>query len=267
MANEVADLIDHDAACHALRANTTRVSALLQRITDPDVPAVGSWTVGDVANHLVSGIENYTLWMEDKEAPDLDTIENMSQWNVETVRRLPPAELPQLAERIEIATDRFIEAARAKPPSSEVRWYAGNRIPVCVAVCMRLVEAAVHGRDIATAAKQKWPIDPDHARTMAYGLGYIGPYFVDDSKLDFAGTIEMRIRGGARLYYVVEDRKLNVQTSAPTADWHLSVDPVAWVLVATQRLNQWRAALGGKIIGWGRRPSLPFRLRAATFQG
>jgi uncharacterized protein (TIGR03083 family) len=267
MANGIAELIERDATSHALRHCTTRLTALLQRVTDTKATAIGVWTIGDVGNHVTRGIENYTLWMEDKEAPDLDAIENMSEWNVETVRGLPPADLPQLAGRIETATDRFIEAANAKPPSSEVRWYAGNRIPVRVAVCMRLVEAVIHGRDIATAANEEWPIDPDHARTMAYGLGYIGPYFVDDSKLDFAGTIEMRVRGGARLYYVVENRSLKVQTSAPTADWHLSVDPVAWVLVATQRLNQWRAALGGKIIGWGRRPSLPFRLRAATFKG
>jgi hypothetical protein len=42
---------------------------------------------------------------------------------------------------------------------------------------------------------------------------------------------------------------------------------VAWILVSTQRKNQWGAAMSGKIIGWGRRPMLPFKLRAASFQG
>ena len=132
---------------------------------------------------------------------------------------------------------------------------------------MRLVEAVIHGFDIANASGGKWAIDADDARTMSYGLGYIGPYFVDKSKLDFSGTIEIGIRGGRNLYYVVQDNELTVQTSERRADWHFSVDPFSWVLVTTERQNQWLAAVTGKILSWGRRASLPFKLRAASFQG
>ncbi len=102
---------------------------------------------------------------------------------------------------------------------------------------------------------------------MSYGLGFIGPYFVDERRLGFEGTIRIRIRGGADLYYTIEHRRLHVGTEGPRPGWTLSVDPVVWVLVSTERRNQWRAALTGKIIGWGTRPSLPFKLRAASFQG
>jgi hypothetical protein len=71
-----------------------------------------------VANHLTWGTENYTLWLEDKIAPDLDAIQNMSRWNIETVRQLPAADLPSLAERIDVATERFVKAAATKPPST-----------------------------------------------------------------------------------------------------------------------------------------------------
>lgn len=82
------------------------------------------------------------------------------------------------------------------------------RSPVEVALCMRLVEAAVHGLDIAGAARQQWEIDADDARTMSYGLAYISPYHVDRNRLDFEGTLRMRIRGGADLYYVVKEHAL-----------------------------------------------------------
>lgn len=108
MTSDVAELIDRDATCDALRKNSRRLSALLRRATNPDAPAIGIWTVGDVANHVTWGIENYALWLEDKIAPDLDAIQNMSRWNVETVRQLPAADLPQLAERINVATEEFI---------------------------------------------------------------------------------------------------------------------------------------------------------------
>lgn len=267
MGEDVAELIDRDTTCDALRVYNHRLARLLQSGANPGALAVGTWTIGDVANHLVWGIENYALWLDDKDAPDLDAIKNMPQWNIDTVRKLPPPHLPRIAGRLTAATDHFIQAAQAIDPSTEVRWYAGNRIPIQVAVCMRLGEAVIHGLDIARACRTKWMIDRDDARTISYGLAYIGPYFVDHDKLTFSGIIEMRIRGGATLYYIMRDRRLEVRRSGPRPDWHLSVDPVTWILVATERKNQWAAALSGKIIGWGRRPLLPFKLRAATFQG
>jgi hypothetical protein len=267
MANDVADLIDRDKASEALRTYTAGLCAVLRQASNRDVRAIGTWTLGDVANHVAWGIENYTRWLQGADAPDLDSIKNMAEWNIKTVRALPPADLPQLADRIERATDEFIHLTEKKTPLTQVRWYAGNEIPIEVAVSMRLVEAAVHGYDIASAANEKWAIDPDDARMISYGLGYIAPYFVDESRLDFNGVIRMRIRGGVDLYYVVADRKLDVRTEGPRPAWTLSVDPVAWVFVSTERRNQWTAALTGKIIGWGTRPTLPFKLRTASFQG
>ena len=267
MATEIAALIDRDEASHALRSYTSRLCGVLRQRPDRDAPAIGTWTLGDVANHVASGIDDYAKRLKGIDVSDPGAIENMAAWNVETVRGLPSADLPELADHIEVMTEEFIEVARDKPPLAHVRWYAGNRIPVEVAVCMRLIEAAVHGLDVASAAKDRWEIRPDDARTMSYGLGYIGPYFVDKDKLDFNGTIRMHIRGGADLYYTVERHELQVRTDGPRPHWHLSVDPSAWVLVSSQRRNQWTAALTGKIIGWGTRPTLPFRLRAASFQG
>ena len=268
MGNDVAALIDRAQALDALRSYTARLATILRREPAQDVHAIGSWTLGEVANHVVSGMENYTRWLKGLDAPDVNAINNMARWNIEPVRGLPSATPPQLADRIERATEEFIHLAQEKSPLSQVRWYAGNEIPIEVAVAMRLVEAAVHGLDIATAVNERWGIDPDDARTISYGLGYVAPHFVDGSRLEFDGAIRMRIRGGADLYYVVTDRKLEVRTEGPPRPgWTLSVDPVAWVLVSTGRRNQWTAALRGTIIGWGTRPTLPFRLRAASFQG
>ncbi|MGH2808857.1 MAG: maleylpyruvate isomerase N-terminal domain-containing protein [Actinomycetota bacterium] len=267
MGEDVAALIDRDAASGALVSYTSRLCAILRTDPDRDSPAIGTWTLGDVANHVAWGIENYTRWLQGADAPDLDAVENMARWNIETVRALPPADLSSLADRIEVATDEFSRSAENVPASSEVRWYAGNRIPVEVAITMRLGEAAVHGLDIAAAAKHEWVIDPDAARAISYGLGYIAPYLVSAEKLDFNGTIRVRIRRGSDLYYIIEDRHLHVRTEGPGPGWNLSVAPVGWVLVTTGRRNQWMAAGTGKIVGWGTRPSLPFRLRAASFQG
>ncbi len=141
----MAELIDARHARKALRSYTSRLCGILRGNPDREAPAIGTWTLGDVANHVAWGIENYTRWLQDADASDLDEIKNMARWNVETVRRMDPADPPKLADRIDVATDDFIREAEHKPPASHVRWYAGKRIPIEVAVCMRLVEAAVHG--------------------------------------------------------------------------------------------------------------------------
>ncbi len=260
-------LIDRDGAADALRFYTDRLCEVLRGAQDREAPAVGSWTVGDVANHAVWGIENYTRWLRGEDAPDLESIRDMARWNIETVRRLPRANLVELADRLHGSTESFVDAARAIPSSAEVRWYAGNRIPIQVAISMRLIEAGIHGFDIARAAGTPWRIRPADARIMAYGLGYVAHHFVDDRKLDFDGTLRLRLRGGADLYYGIEDRTLRVTTHGSRPGWTLSVEPVSWVLVATGRRSQWAAALRGKIVGWGRSPMLPFKLRAASLQG
>lgn len=267
MGNDVAALIDRPRAAGLLRSYSQRLANVLRGEPDPEAPAIGTWSLGDVAKHVASGTENYARWIQGRDAPDLEDIRDMAAWNIETVRNLPAAELPDLAERIESATQDLLEAVQEKASRERVRWYAGSNIPVEIVVALRLGEVAVHGLDIAHAARARWEIDPDAARQISYGLAFIGPRFVDPSKLDFDGTIRIRIRGGSDLYYIVQDRTLDVAATGPRPGWTLSVEPTAWVLVSTGRRNQWSAALWGKIIGWGKSPLLPFKLKAASFQG
>ena len=202
----------------------------------PDAPAIGTWTAGDVANHITWGIENYTKWLEDKAAPDLDAIENMSQWNVDAVSQMPTAHLSQLVERIDVATERFIQTAEE---NSRPQGSAGT------------LETESRSRSQLPCGSSKRSFTALTSRTPQEGNGR--------STRD-PTTYSM-------YNYVVQDNELTVQTSERRADWHFSVDPFSWVLVTTERHNQWLAAVTGKILSWGRRASLPFKLRAASFQG
>ena len=265
--SDIAHWIDLESTCRALEANTARLTALLRQDLDPGTPAIGEWNVRDVAAHVTWGIENYARWMRGEDAEDVPDIHGMARWNVEIVRAFPATPLRELADRIDTATTAFTAAARSRGDEARVRWYAGNDIPVPVAACMRLIEAALHGLDIARAAGHRWDIEPNQARTMSYGLAYIAPNFVDPGKLSFDGAIEMRIRGGRTFYFVVAKRRLTIETEPRRAGCHISIDPVTWVLLSTGRTNQWLAGLRGKVVTWGTRPWLGFRLQAATIPG
>ncbi|MDQ3964724.1 MAG: maleylpyruvate isomerase family mycothiol-dependent enzyme [Actinomycetota bacterium] len=257
-----------NSVCNALEKNTRRLTSLMRNVTTPEAGAIGTWSLHDVALHVTDGMENYAKRVQEQPASELDEIRNMARWNLETVDRLLRRPLEELADRMNDATEQFLAVSRAMDHMNEVPWYAGFRIPVVVAIAMRLVEHIVHGYDIATASGQAWPIATQDAVAMSYGLAYISPRFVDAQHLAFDGTIEMRLRGGAPYFFVIEDRSLRVETDPPgPVGFHISADPVAWILVSTGRASSVRATLTGKMIGWGMRPLLPLKLQRATFQG
>lgn len=257
-----------DVVCDALEKNTRRLTSLMRNATTPDAAALGTWSLHDVALHVTDGMENYAKRVQHQPAAELDEIRNMARWNLETVDRLPRRPLEELADRMNDATEQFLAVARSMEPLHEVPWYAGFRIPVVVAIAMRLVEHIVHGYDIARAFGHTWPIATEDAIAMSYGLAYISPHFVDAQRLTFDGTIEMRLRGGTPYFFAIEDRTLRVESDPRRpVGFHISANPVAWVLVSTGRTNSVRATLTGKMIGWGTRPLLPLKLQRATFQG
>ncbi len=260
--------IDLGHACNALQKNTRHLTSLMRNVTAPESPAIGTWSIHDVAIHVTDGMENYARRIQRQPASELDAIRDMARWNVETVDRLPRTPLPELADRMERAADDFIVIARSMEPHDQVPWYAGFSIPVVVSVSLRLVEHIIHGYDIAMTARHPWPIDRDDAVEMTYGLAYTSPHFVDPDRLNFEGTIKIHIRGERPFFFVIQRRELRVQTSNKgRVGFHISADPVAWVLASTERMRRASAALTGRIIGWGFRPLMPFKLQAASFQG
>ncbi|HEV3471875.1 MAG TPA: maleylpyruvate isomerase N-terminal domain-containing protein [Actinomycetota bacterium] len=264
----IEERLDVGHVCAALERHTRRLTALMRNITAADAPAIGSWSIHDVALHVTDGMANYAKRINGESASELDAIRNMAQWNVETVKRLPRKPLPELAAEMDRVTGAFIAVARSMAPDRMVPWYAGFSIPAVVAVALRLVEHIIHGYDMAKAARETWPIERHDAVAMTYGLAYTSPHFVEPDRLDFEGTLEVRIRGEAPFFFAVKDRRLHVDGSVMRdAGFHISAEPVAWVLVSTERMSRVFAALTGRIIGWGVRPLLPFKLQAASFRG
>ena len=58
-----------------------------------------------------------------------------------------------------------------------------------------------------------------------------------------------------------DDGTLHVSTDyAESVDCHLSADPTAFLLVMYGRQGPLRPALTGKVVAWGRKPWLAFRI-------
>jgi hypothetical protein len=142
-------------------------------------------------------------------------------------------------------------------------WYGeGLALDLDEATAVLLGEHLIHGYDIATAARRPWPIDPRQARVVLAGLTAMMPLYVNaGAARGMRATFDMRVRGGPRFTVRVDDGALAVTPPAPGADCHLSVDPVACLLVAYGRRRQWGPILRGQMLTWGRKPWLALRFK------
>ena len=170
-------------------------------------------------------------------------------------------ELGRAPELIESAVANFLAHTADKEPDALFRYVDGDR-DVATVTAVLLSELAVHGHDLARALHQKWSISPAEARIALTGLVTLVPDHFDGERAGGVNvTADIRIRGGQRFGIALRDGQLDVLASPPRrADFHVSAEPVTYLLVSYGRKNQWAAAARGHIVSWGRRPWLAPRL-------
>ena len=104
----------------------------------------------------------------------------------------------------------------------------------------------------------------DDVRTVLLNLLPLLPHFVDTAEAaGLHACVDLRLRGGrdGRALLVFEDGRLVVEReNGWRVDCHISADPAAYMLVAYGRMSPLRPALTGRIVAWGPRPHLAFRL-------
>jgi hypothetical protein len=85
---------------------------------------------------------------------------------------------------------------------------------------------------------------------------------IDPTKAEgFNARLAFRIRGGIEATLVFDNGVLQIDAAgAEPVDCRLSVDPAAYLLLSFNRINPTFPALQGKIVAWGRKPWLAFRM-------
>jgi hypothetical protein len=270
----------------ALRQEVQRVTALLRSIDDPTVPAVGSWNAGEVALHLSQAWLLVTCLAQQDMAPfhaviprDADVaggavVKDMWGWDDVTNTGLKSdaeRNLTVIADRIDELAERYFSQCVGQDFDAARQWVIeGTTFHQSTLTYHALNETIVHGYDIAHAAGRPWRIEPAHAAMVL--TRFIVPLvraadprmFVNDAKAaGLRATYDVRIRGGEAVHFIFNDGALTIEDPAPRKiDCHISADPVAFLLVVWARQSQWSAIAKGKLMAWGRKPWLGFRLRS-----
>ncbi len=278
--------VDWQQGQDALRKEVARVTALLRSIQDPGPHAVGQWTLGEVAMHLsqawivVPSLAKRDLSRFHEVVPSIAGVAGDSlirdMWDLADTTKLgvrsdPERDLAVLADRIEArAKEYFSECVGADPDAPRPWLVQGATVRQSTLTYHLLSETVMHGYDIAHAAGHTWRIEPAHAAMVLGRFNVpitqaVGPrVFVNSAKA--AGrqvTYDVRIRGGDSFHFIFDDGKLSVEEpSSRRVDCHISVDPVALLMVFWARQGQWSAIGKGKLLAWGRKPWLGPQLRS-----
>ncbi len=270
----------------ALRDEVRRVTTLMRSISDPEVAAVGQWTLAEVAMHLsqhwilAPGMARRDLSRFQALVPGIAGVASDSMirdmWENSNLNALglksdPERDLAVLADCIEERAQEYFGECAGHSPDEPRPWLIeGTTVPLSALTCGLLSETIMHGYDIAHAAGRKWRIESAHAAMVVRGffvpvLQTVDPRtFVNaDQAAGLQATYEVHLRGGGRLDWVFDDGSLRVEEPpARRVDCHISADPAAFFMVFWGRQSQWNAIAKGQLVAWGRKPWLGFRFRS-----
>lgn len=263
-------LVEWNAAQAALAKAGGRVSALLRSVTHPEAPALGSWNVTDVAAHVSHAVDAIGA-MANGGGGLLDDVWKLANLSNALVEGEDERDPHRLADRIDSGVARLLAVVRESGHDDGRAWIVqGVEFNLSSLLCHALNELWVHGRDIALADGQKWPIPRADAALTVDGflvaaIGGLGRAMVDQQRArGVRATYDIRVRGGGRAVWRFDDGDLTVTPGPPTGpvDCHLSVDPEAFLLVAWGRLRQGGPIAKGQLFAWGRKPWLGLKLRS-----
>ncbi|MGH3870828.1 MAG: hypothetical protein ACRDSR_04810 [Pseudonocardiaceae bacterium] len=277
--------IDWQRSQDALLDEVARVTTLLRSIQDPTAPAVGQWSLGDVAMHLsqvwivVPGLARRDLSRFHAVVPGSTDRASGSlihdMWDLGAMTRLgvrsdPERDPAVLADRIEQRAQEYFGECAGRAADALRPWIVeGVTVSVATLTGHLLNETVMHGYDIAHAAGRRWRIEPAHA-AMVVRQFFVPVLQAADPRAFVNGataaglyaTYDVRIRGCDRLHFIFDDGSLTVEEPSPrSVDCHLWADPAAFFMVFWARRSQWNAIAKGQLMAWGRKPWLGPRFR------
>lgn len=235
-----------------------RFTALLRQLAVSPRPAVGHWTVADVACHLSHAVEIDTAALDGGMLPDIEpTPAGAAAWNSSMLEADPERDLAVLADRIDVRSAAFVERV---PTVTAVDWIFGVRLAPSAVACHLLAEVLLHGHDIASAVGAPWPIQPAHAALAIAGGGV--PIINSCPELwvrhpvdpRARARVELRLRGHLRLTLALDQRLRAELPPARAPDAYLATNPEQALLIFFGRRSPWRVAATGRAWVWGRRP-------------
>lgn len=270
----------------ALAGEVARVATLLRTTAVPDTPALGDWTVAEVAMHLsqawlaVPGLARQDLspllqsvpaWTGRRGPSLIDDMWDLGDATREGVDSDLERDLAVLAARIEARSAEYLAEIDRGLAGDRRAWLVhGAEVPLPTLTFHLLNETVVHGWDMARASGVKWTISPRSAAMiidwfLVPVLQALPPRAMVDQVVaaGLRASFELDIKGGGRHLLSFDDGALSVESPPRRpADCRIVADPVALLLVIWGRMPQAPAIVDRRLVVSGPQAWLGPRLRS-----
>lgn len=243
-----------------------RFAALVEGIAAPDAATHGlEWTLAETAVHVLQAFREYLSSARGDVTPSPEPIDNIPAYvarvNREQIDAEPERGPAALAGMLRDAITALVDWARAAGPEHVVTFAAGYSFDTTTTACSLIAELVVHGYDIARTTGDRWDVDRHSATLAVYATSAALDLALD--RRAAAGEhvhVDLRPRGGRPFSIRIEHGRAWTEAAGGRPDVHLSVDPLAYLLVGFGRVGLVGPSLTGKLILWGRRPWVMLRM-------
>lgn len=245
----------------ALRTMAERFAVLASSARDQgrQVRATPGWSINDVLGHVAMEPSRYDALARGGGTWPA-TATDLPAFNAEQISNLPTRDPGELAQKLVADTDALLDTIDSFGDEPPMMLFDGNqRLRADRALGTLLGELVVHGHDIAQAVGADWPIDDATVPLVLDGLHQIMPVWVNRERAaGHSATYRLKLRRlGVTHTYAFRHGRLVIDPSSPgSVDVHISARPATWLLLSYGRIDQWRPAVTGRIVAWGRKPWL-----------
>ena len=263
--------VELEDALATVERETGRFARLVETMPDPTAPVRPlKWNAIETAVHVLQGIRYYTDCIAGRvdppPAPVADALAFGAAHNEAALAEEPEREPRKVAALLDDAVDNLARTARAAGARSPVTFLDGYTRETVAAPCGIVAEAIIHGYDIARATGNRWKIDPASARLGVYSTTDVLQLALNPEAaagVSLHGRIH--VRGGHTFDVRLEGGRVWGEEPSGSPDFHFSIDPVSYLMVAFGRRGISSEILKGRSIAWGRRPWLGLTFAKAFF--
>ncbi|WP_055589344.1 maleylpyruvate isomerase family mycothiol-dependent enzyme [Peterkaempfera griseoplana] len=214
------------------------------------------WSVGEAAAHLAVANELMADAADGRERRYGDgTPGSLAEANARSLAAFTERDTAVLAQAITGHARDFVRAAARRPATAPVVTPLGP-MDLGTLGCYLLTHMLAHGYDIARALGRPYRLDRARVELCMPFLLAGMPLVIDPSAAaGHHGCYAIRLRGGSRFAVTIADGAATVTTEpSRRPDCTISIEPVAFFLLALGRTGLLSVMARGKVLSWGRRP-------------
>ncbi|HVA96691.1 MAG TPA: hypothetical protein VND99_03470 [Candidatus Acidoferrales bacterium] len=240
-----------------------RVANLIQ-FSDTTTPIPNSqWTVGDAAAHLVISQRLARSILHGEKSPYGEgSPDFIAEVNKKYLQEFTERSGSILASMLLEEVNSFLKETKKFSDKNILPTHYGS-MDILLGISYCLSHLLGHGCAIANALGKPLPVRIQHIRITIPFLKMIMLRVYDKkAALNLNASFVIDMRGIEKIVIICDAKGAKIENHIPKiVDCYISVDPLSFFLVTNGLVPQWKAFITGKLILWGKRPWLVFKLK------